>query len=137
MEPNEGIEQKSDRIVKPKIKSIMSGMSGGHSGGIGGGEMPRPMQGTSDACMDLVIITNLASVDAAVLMKVNVGDVLPVVAQSADGPVVVMKDDEVLGTVLSSKLVQLLNCMNGGTEYEAEVLKIEDAVCQVKISAVK
>ena len=115
----------------------MSGMSGGHSDGIGGGEMPRPMQGTGDACLNLVIITNLASVDAEVLKKVDEGNVLPVEAQSADGPVVVMKDDEVLGTVLSSKLVQLLNCMNGGTEYVAEVLKIDDALCQVKISAVK
>lgn len=115
----------------------MSGMSGGHFDGIGGGEMPRPMQGTGDACMDLVIITNLASVNDDVLKKVKEGEVLPVAAQGADGPVVVIKDDEVLGTVLSSKLVQLLNCMNGGTEYEAEVLKIEDAICQVKISAVK
>ncbi len=115
----------------------MSGMSGGHSDGIGGGEMPRPMQGKGDACMDLVIITNLASVNVEALKKVKASDVLPMEAQSADGPVVVMKDSEVLGTVLSSKLVQLLNCMNGGTEYEAEVLKIEDAICQVRIRAVK
>lgn len=115
----------------------MSGMSGGRSDGIGVGEMPRPMQGKGNACLNLVIITNLASVDAEVLKKVNVAEVLPVVAQSADGPVVAMKDDEVLGTVLSSKLVQLLNCMNDGTEYEAEVLKIEDPICQVKISAMK
>ena len=115
----------------------MSGISGGHSDGIDGGEMPRPMQGKSNACLNLVIITNLASVDAEVLKKVDVGEVLPMAAQSADGPVVVMKDDEVLGTVLSSKLVQLLNCMNGGTEYEAEVLIIEGAICQVKINAMK
>ena len=115
----------------------MSGMSGGHSGGIGGGEMPRPMQGKGDACLNLVIIINLASVDTEVLKMVNVGDILPVEAQAADGPVVVMKDGEVLGSVVSSKLMQLLNCMNGGTEYEAEILKIEEAICQVKISAVK
>ena len=71
------------------------------------------------------------------LKNVNVGSMLPVEAQSADGPVVVMNDGKILGTVLSSKLVQLLNCMNGGTEYEAEVLKKEDAICQVKISSVK
>lgn len=115
----------------------MSGMSGDHSGGIGGGEMPRPMQDKGNACLNLEITTNLASVDVQELKKVNVGEMLPVAAQSADGPVVVMKDDEVLGTVLCSKLMQLLNCMNGGTEYEAEVLKIEDAICQVKISAIK
>lgn len=114
----------------------MSGMSGGHSD-IGGGMMPQPQGGVGDACQSLVIITNLASVNAGALKKTQEGEILPVSAQSADGPVVVMKDDEILGTVLSRKLVQLLNCMNGGTEYEAEVLKIEVAICQVKISAVK
>ena len=48
-----------------------------------------------------------------------------------------LSDDEILGTVLSSKLALLLNCMNGGTDYEAEIIKIEEAICQVKISAVK
>lgn len=57
--------------------------------------------------------------------------------QSVDGPVVVLKDGDILGTVLSSYLIRLLNCMNDGTEYKAEVMKIEDAICQVKISAVK
>ena len=94
-------------------------------------------QPQGDACQNLVINTNLASVNVDVLNKIYKGEVLPVTAQSADGPVVVMKDDEILGTVLSSKLVQLLNCMNGGTEYEAEVVKIEEGLCQVKISAVK
>lgn len=115
----------------------MSGMSGGRSEGIGGGGMPPAMQSKEEACENLVIITNLASVDAEVLQKVEEGEVLPVDTQGADGPVVVMKDNDILGTVLSSKLVKLLNCMNGGTEYEAEVQKIEDAVCQVKISVVK
>ena len=115
----------------------MSGMSGGHSGIGGGGAMPPVTPGKGDVCLNLVIITNLATVDTAVLAKTQVGDVLPVEAQSADGPVVVMKDEEVLGTVLSRHLVQLLNCMNGGTEYEAEILKIDEALCQVKISAVK
>ena len=87
----------------------MSGMSGDHSGIGGGGVMPPVSPGKGDVCLNLVIIT----------------------------PVVVVKDEEVLGTVLSSHLVQLLNCMNGGTEYEAEILKIDGAICQVKIRAVK
>lgn len=114
----------------------MSGMSGDHYG-IGGGEMPRPMKDEGDACLNLVIITNLASVDVDVLNKTQVKDILPVEAQSVDGPIVVLKDGNVLGTVLSSHLVQLLNCMNDGTVYMAEVIKIEDALCQVKITAAK
>lgn len=115
----------------------MSGMSNDHHENGGGGMPYIPQKGEGDACLNLVILTNLASVNAEVLKKTGIGEVLPVSSQSVDGPVVVVKDDEILGTVLSSKLVQLLNCMNGGTEYEAEVLKIEEAICQVKISAVK
>lgn len=115
----------------------MSGMSGNHSGIGGGGVMPPVSPGKGDVCLNLVIITNLATVDTAVLAKTQEKEVLPVEAQTADGPVVVVKNEEVLGTVLSSHLVQLLNCMNGGTEYEAEILKIDGAICQVKIRAVK
>ena len=115
----------------------MSGMSGDHFGIGGGGVMPHPMKEECNACLNLVIITNLASVDDNVLNKIQVGDILPVETQSVDGPVVVLKDGDILGTVLSSYLIRLLNCMNDGTEYQAEVMKIEDAICQVKISAVK
>lgn len=115
----------------------MSGMSGDYSGIGGGGVMPPVSPGKGDVCLNLVIITNLATVDTAVLAKTQEKEVLPVEAQTADGPVVVMKDEEVLGTVLSSHLVQLLNCMNGGAEYEAEILKIDGGICQVKIRAVK
>lgn len=137
MEPNEGIEQKSNRIVKYKIIIVMSGMSGGHSGIGDGGVMPFPMQDESSLCAKLVIITNLASVDVDVLSKTQVGDILPLETQSLDGPVVVIRGSVVLGTVLSSHLMQLLNCMNNGTKYEAKILEIEDAICQVKVSAVK
>ena len=115
----------------------MSGMSGDHFGIGGGGVMPHPIKEEGNACLNLVIITNLASVDDNVLNKIQVGDILPVETQSVDGPVVVLKDGDILGTVLSSYLIRLLNCMNDGTEYKAEVIKVEDAICQVKISAVK
>ena len=112
-------------------------MSSDHSGMGGGGEWPRSTKGEGDVCLNMVIITNLASVNASVLSKTQEGEHLPVSAQGIDGPVVVMKDEEILGTVLSSRLVQLLNCINDGTEYDAEIKKIEGAICQVRISAVR
>lgn len=115
----------------------MSGMSGDFSGEIGGSGIPFAMPGKGDACINLEFVTTLASVKDEALEKVVVGEILPVVAQTADGPVVVMKDDEIVGTVLSSRLVLLLDCMNGGTEYEAKVLEKSDAICKVKINAVK
>ena len=41
----------------------MSGMSGDHFGIGGGGVMPHPMKEEGNASLNLVIITNLASVD--------------------------------------------------------------------------
>lgn len=112
----------------------MSGISGGF---FGEGTISHPTNDEGVSCLKLVIITNLASVDEDMLKKTSVGEILQVEAQSIDGPVVVMKGDMVLGTVLSSHLVQLLNCMNEGTRYQAEVIRIEAAICQVKISAIK
>lgn len=113
----------------------MSGISGYPV--VGGGVVPRPIDGGGDYCQNLVIRTNLSSVDSEVLSMTNVDDVLPVVAEGIDGPVRVMKDSRVLGTVLSSLLLELLNCINGGTEYVAKVEKIDGAICQVIITAVK
>lgn len=48
----------------------MSGMSGDHFGIGGGGVMPHPMKEECNACLNLVIITNLASVDDNVLNKI-------------------------------------------------------------------
>lgn len=109
----------------------------GISGGIGGGIAPRPIDGGADYCLNLVIQTNLSSVNESVLKMVVVGDVLPVVAEGIDGPVRVLKDGEILGTVLSGLLLELINCINNGTKYEATILKIDGAICQVKIAAVK
>jgi len=103
----------------------------------GGGVAPRPISNDPDYCMNLKIKTNLSSVKIEILSKCNVGDVLPLAAEGVNGPVHVMKDGEVLGTVLSGMLLELLNCMNGGTDYEATIEKIDEAICQVTISAAK
>lgn len=113
----------------------MSGISGYSD--IGGGVAPQPMEERGDYCLNLVIRTNLSTVNTEALGETQVGDVLPVVTGGIDGPVQVLKDDKVLGTVLSSRLVELLNCINNGTEYDATVEKIDGAICQVKIAAVR
>lgn len=104
---------------------------------IGGGVAPQPMEERSDFCLNLVIRTNLSTVNTEVLGEIRVGDVLPVIAGGIDGPLQVLKDDKVLGTVLSSRLMELLNCINNGTKYDATVEKIDGAICQVKIAAIR
>ena len=108
----------------------MSGLSGG-------GIAPRPIDGGADYYMNLVIKTNLSSVNEEVLNEVVKGETLPVVAEGIEGPVRVLKNGMILGTVLSGLLLELINCINNGTEYGASILKIDGAVCQVKIAAVK
>ncbi len=102
-----------------------------------GGKAPRPIEGGADYCLNLVIRTNLSSVNEDVLKKVEVGEVLPVAAEGIEGPVRVLKEGNILGTVLSGLLLELINCINNGTEYEATILKIDGAICQVKIAAIK
>lgn len=104
---------------------------------ISGGKAPRPIDNGADYCLNLVIKTNLSSVDEKVLSNVAIGEILPVAAEGIDGPVRVLKDGDILGTVLSGLLLELINCINNGTEYEATILKIDGAICQVKIAAVK
>ena len=114
----------------------MSGITGGSGLEIGGGEIQHPKH-DQNYCINLVIKTNLASVDTSLLKEIKVGELLPVESQSVDGPVVVLKDKSILGAVLSSHLMDLVNCINNGTEYQAEILKIDEALCQVTIFAKK
>ncbi|MBO7047261.1 MAG: hypothetical protein J6W38_13105 [Prevotella sp.] len=102
-----------------------------------GGIAPRPIDNGADYCINLVIKTNLSSVNEMVLKKVAVGEVLPIAAEGIEGPIRVLKDGEILGTVLSALLLELINCINNGTEYEAPIIKIDGAICQVKIVAKK
>ena len=67
----------------------MSGLSGG-------GIAPRPIDGGADYCMNLVIKTNLSSVNEEVLNEVVKGETLPVVAEGIEGPVRVLKNGMIL-----------------------------------------
>lgn len=90
----------------------------------------------SDNCLRLSFEVTLSSVDSEVLAMVKSGDVLSVSAVSSKGPVVIMKESHELGTVLSAKDVALLTCINGGTEYQAMVVRINGGECVVKIQAI-
>ena len=83
----------------------------------GGGIAPRPIDNSAEYCLNLVIRTNLSSVDEDVLNTVAVGEVLPVVAEGIDGPVRVLKDDKILGTVLSGLLLELIMVLSMRQPY--------------------
>lgn len=123
-------------------------MSG--SGGGGGNDwrpepkLPkRPAGGDSGTSPDqqrdpcaIAETTNLNSVDANVLAKVKVGEVLLVkflpgpprrlVAQTPDG--------ETVGSITSPSMPQFITCIEqAGREYVAEVLSVRGALCQVEV----
>ncbi len=108
------------------------------SGSSGGGGIPsinRPNE--NENCEDLVINTNLASPQAVVISNLNEGSILTIHAVSDQGPIQALDENgQVAGTIISREQVRILSCINNGTEYEAEILSIENGQCQVQIRAV-
>ena len=105
----------------------MSGSSGG------GGSINRPSD--NEDCANLVINTNLASPKADVIAKLKVGDQLSVEAASEQGPIQALRGRSVAGNIVSREQVRLLNCLNQGTAYIAEVLSITGGQCKVQVRA--
>jgi hypothetical protein len=100
----------------------------GGSGGVGGGDDPCAISET----------TNLNSVDRAALASVSVGATLAVaylpgpprrlVAQTSVGTTV--------GSITSPSMPQFIQCIQAGNTYEAHVLSIRGALCQVEVRPV-
>ena len=53
------------------------------------------------------------------------------------GPVIVLKNEKRVGTVLSEYDVLLLQCISEGTIYNAKVIKIDSPECVVKIYPIR
>jgi hypothetical protein len=108
------------------------------SGSSNGGGIPtinRP--GGEESCENLVITTNLASPQANVINGLTVGDILTIQAASASGPIQALNsNNQIAGSIVSREQIRLLNCINGGTQYEAEVLALNTGQCTVQISAI-
>jgi len=97
-------------------------------GGGGGGGITPP-----DPC-NIIEVTNLNSVNAAVLATLRVGDQLDVVLQP--GPpqrVLAQINGNTAGSITSRSHPQLIVCMSRGFTYQAEVVALQGAICQVRI----
>ena len=96
-------------------------------------EEPRPPR--ADACKSLQIHTNLMSPKDAI-RTVKVGNTLPVKLEGAgkDRYVVVTNSvGQPVGTIGSDKVVDLIECMDKGHTYSADVLSIEEGACRVLV----
>mgnify|MGYP001300122390 CR=1 FL=1 len=106
----------------------MSGSSGA------GGSINRPSE--NEDCANLVINTNLASPKADVIATLKEGDELKVQAATTQGPIQALRGNSVAGNIVTREQVRLLNCLNEGTEYIAEVLSITGGQCKIQVHAV-
>lgn len=84
-------------------------------------------------CDDLIIRTQLFSPNPDVLLKVNRGEYLRLELISPQGPCVVLKGNELVGTIIHKYLLQLIECMNKGAEFHALVRDITGGLCTVTI----
>ncbi len=77
--------------------------------------------------------TTLCNPDEDLLLKVKVGDILPVAIYGTT--LTVMVDKEVLGTIEIPQKNQFILCLKSGTFYVAQILSIKDGICRIKIYA--
>jgi hypothetical protein len=101
------------------------------SGSSGGGYVPP--QRTKFDCETSIIRTNVSTIDLAVLAKHKQGDILEVIIGQNDALLLEDGNGEILGAILHLNTVDIIICIGKGTEYEAEIIKINTPACQVEI----
>jgi len=111
---------------RPEPSPVASKSDGGSKGG---GERP------SGPCA-LVETTTLNSPDRSVIATLRPGDVLDVEFQVGPPKRLLAQRDtgEIAGSITSPSMLQIIKCITEGQyQYEAEVLSIRGAICQVQI----
>lgn len=87
-------------------------------------------------CRNLVIRTQLFSPAPAVLSKLVKGDKMPVVLLSKGGPCIAMYGTLIAGTVIHRDLLQLIECLTKGVDFEATVRDVLGGACLVTIKVI-
>jgi hypothetical protein len=114
-------------------------MSGGGGGDKTWRRVSRPVghdpAGVGPDPCDIREVTAINSPNRAVIGALRVGDRLHV--ELIPGPprrlVLVTDDGQVAGSITSPSLPQLVACIGSGTTYQAEVLSVRGAICQVRV----
>ncbi|UCS93952.1 hypothetical protein KZP23_02645 [Echinicola marina] len=102
------------------------------SGSSGGGYAP-PQRAKFD-CDTGIINSTVSSVDLEVLSNHIVGDILDVIIGNNGALVLEDGNGEILGAILHRNTTDIINCINEGAQYEAEILNINSPSCLVQIS---
>jgi len=101
----------------------------------GNGDGDNPIGGNEGvSCENLVIDTQLSSPNKEVLESLSVGDILYISIVSDQGPVQALTNNgDVAGGILSSRVIDLVNCIVNDHQYLADVLEINGAICRIRI----
>lgn len=75
------------------------------------------------------------SPDQLVLQLLSLDDELVLSLQSSRGPIVAVFEEQVLGTVLPSAMIDIIECMDSGTEFIGRIVALDGAVCEILIVA--
>lgn len=116
-------------------------MSGGGGGGDSNDEWRSKLGGGvggKDKCA-LVELTVLNSPVAAVVSGLSVGDILNVELETSPRNRIVVRDVKtggVAGAITSPRLVDFIECIQGGYAYEAEVKSITGGRVEIEIRPV-
>ncbi len=104
-------------------------MSG--SGG-GGGSWIEPVQ---DSCETLTSETTLTSPVQNVVAQLAVGDQLDVRVDDVGGTRVVraVHNGNVAGSITSAVIQRIVECIESGHAYVAEVLSVQGGACRVRV----
>jgi hypothetical protein len=114
---------------RPEPKAPIRGSA---SGGGGGGGI-----GSDDPC-SIDEVTSLNSVSPAALRATRPGTVLEVSFVSGPPQRLVAQDStgQIVGSITSRSMLQIIECIQGGRQYVAEVLAIQGGSCQVRVKSV-
>lgn len=111
----------SDTPPAPRVESPQG------SGGSGGGSGANP-------CATLMATTILNSPKAAVLAHLQPGQVLDVgLRAGSPGVVVATWKGQEAGSITFATIATLINCLNAGFSFVADVLSVNGGRCEVRV----
>ncbi|MFC0387627.1 hypothetical protein [Muricoccus vinaceus] len=102
-------------------------------------EPARPVRdGTGVTAVDLCDFTDrtpLASPNPPVIRSLSVGDLLSIILVKGPPTVVEARNGQgqTAGSITSTMLAQLTECLQGGRQYVAEVISIHGGTCIVEV----
>lgn len=114
---------------RPEPKAPVPDIKAGN--GLGGGGV------AGDPCV-INEVTSLNSVSQAALHNVGLGTLLNVVFVVGPPQRLVAQDNtgQIVGSITSRSMLQMIECIQSGRQYVAEVLGIQGGSCQVRVRLV-